>query len=213
MEIAVIVDFNAKCNFSYTREGDKTIGAFLRMAFAKSLTHSCTYYLVIPPWKHQKALVFPLFLKGIEKASDMIWVKEPTNSQFRKSSLCIDLIFTSLLNLTADSGIHSSCHCTKNEFSIKDSLRKFDQIRSFQPIWSHLLKKSLMHNFIFCAVFHLNCHHQMILAKTYSFTQKNVWHQNLTNNGIIRNSSEGFDSKKNLLQLLRFFRKSSIWLK
>ena len=84
----------------------------------------------------------------------------------------------------------------KMQFSIKDSLRKFDQIRSFQPIWSHLLKKSLMHNFIFCAVFHLNCHHQMILAKTYSFTQKNVWHQNLTNNGIIRNNSERFDSKK-----------------
>ena len=34
------------------------------------------------------------------------------------------------------------------KFSIKDFFIKFDQIRS----WSHLLKKSLMENFIFCAV-------------------------------------------------------------
>ena len=29
---------------------------------------------------------------------------------------------------------------------------KYDQIRSLLWIWSHLLKKSLMENFIFCAV-------------------------------------------------------------
>ena len=34
------------------------------------------------------------------------------------------------------------------KFSIKNFFIKFDQIRS----WSHLLKKSLMENFIFCAV-------------------------------------------------------------
>ena len=38
------------------------------------------------------------------------------------------------------------------KFSIKDFLSKCDQIRSFLRIWSHLLKKSLMENFIFCAV-------------------------------------------------------------
>ena len=37
------------------------------------------------------------------------------------------------------------------KFSIKDFLSKFDQIRSFLRIWSILLKKSLMENFIFCA--------------------------------------------------------------
>ena len=36
-------------------------------------------------------------------------------------------------------------------FSIKDFFGKCDQICSFQPIWSHLLKKSFMENFI-CAV-------------------------------------------------------------
>ena len=38
------------------------------------------------------------------------------------------------------------------KFSVKDILSKYDQIRSFLRIWSHLLKKSLMENFIFCAV-------------------------------------------------------------
>ena len=38
------------------------------------------------------------------------------------------------------------------EFSIKDSFSKCDQIRRKLRIWSHLLKKSLMENFIFCAV-------------------------------------------------------------
>ena len=40
----------------------------------------------------------------------------------------------------------------KTKFSIKDLFSKCDQIRSFLRIWSHLLKKSLMGNFIFCAV-------------------------------------------------------------
>ena len=39
------------------------------------------------------------------------------------------------------------------KFSVKDFFSKCDQIRSFLRIWSHLLKKSLMENFIFCAVY------------------------------------------------------------
>ena len=35
-------------------------------------------------------------------------------------------------------------------FSIKDFFSKFDQICNFLRIWSYLLKKSLMENFIFC---------------------------------------------------------------
>ena len=38
------------------------------------------------------------------------------------------------------------------KFSIKDFLSKYDEIRRKLRIWSHLLKKSLMENFIFCAV-------------------------------------------------------------
>ena len=40
----------------------------------------------------------------------------------------------------------------KMKFSIKDFFCKCDEIRSFLRIWSHLLKKSLKENFIFCSV-------------------------------------------------------------
>ena len=40
----------------------------------------------------------------------------------------------------------------KMKFSIKDFFSKCDQIRSFLRIWSNLLKKSSLENFIFCAV-------------------------------------------------------------
>ena len=40
----------------------------------------------------------------------------------------------------------------KINFSNKDFLSKCDQIRSFLRVWSHLLKKSIMENFIFCVV-------------------------------------------------------------
>ena len=44
----------------------------------------------------------------------------------------------------------------KLKFSIKDFFSKCEQIRKFLQIWSHLLKKSLMENFIFCAVIYQN---------------------------------------------------------
>ena len=41
----------------------------------------------------------------------------------------------------------------KIKFSIKDIFSKCDQIHGFLRIWSHLLKKSLMENFILlCSV-------------------------------------------------------------
>ena len=38
------------------------------------------------------------------------------------------------------------------KFYIKNFFSKCDQVHSFLRIWSHLQKKSLMENFIFCAV-------------------------------------------------------------
>ena len=41
------------------------------------------------------------------------------------------------------------------KFFIEDFSSKCDQIRSFQRIWSDLLEKSLMENFIFCGMMHV----------------------------------------------------------
>ena len=45
----------------------------------------------------------------------------------------------------------------KMKVSIKDFFSKCDEIRSFLRIWSQLLKKSLMENFIFCEVHNFFC--------------------------------------------------------
>ena len=42
------------------------------------------------------------------------------------------------------------------KFSIMDFFSKCDEIRSFLRIWSHLLKKSIIENFIFWAVTGIN---------------------------------------------------------
>ena len=59
------------------------------------------------------------------------------------------------------------------KFSVKDFLGKCDQIRRFLRIWSHLLKKSLMENFIFCAMKSDNYH----FAKTSCCI---VWYMSFT---------------------------------
>ena len=59
--------------------------------------------------------------------------------------------------ISAQNPFTSKCEGTHNvqkmKFSIKDFFSICDQIRSFLRIWSDLLKKSLMENFIFlCSV-------------------------------------------------------------
>ena len=50
----------------------------------------------------------------------------------------------------------------KMKFSNKDFFSKCDHIRSFLRMWSHLLQKSLMWNFIFCAVNEYVSHFQIV---------------------------------------------------
>ena len=74
------------------------------------------------------------------------------------------------------------------KFSIQDFFSKCDQIRKKLRIWSHLLKKSWMENFIFCAVYQTSMtevfcesssRHDFYLASRQLFSQKrffiNIW--------------------------------------
>ena len=61
---------------------------------------------------------------------------------FQSSFTYVILRFSHILQILAQ----------KMKFSIKDFFSKCDQIRRNLPIWSHLLKKYLIGNFIFCAV-------------------------------------------------------------
>ena len=71
-------------------------------------------------------------------------------------------------------------HCTKVNFSIKAFLSKCDQIRSFLRIWSHLLKKALMRNFIFCAVKYSK------ISKNFFWPANRVW------NNLLRKDDDIF---------------------
>ena len=59
------------------------------------------------------------------------------------------------------------------KFHIKDSFSKRDQILSFLRIWSHLLKKSSMQNFIFYTVIgsYNTCKFKKIAGRPDPFTQ------------------------------------------
>ena len=61
----------------------------------------------------------------------------------------------------------------KMKFSIKDFLSQCDQIHRKLRIWSHLLKKSLMENFIFCAVDVRSRIHR-IITNIYNNKQKKL---------------------------------------
>ena len=62
----------------------------------------------------------------------------------------------------------------KIKFSIRNFFRKCDQILSFLRIWSHLLKKSLIENFTFCA---MSVNKQV----TWNFTRcGNVYNKNIS---------------------------------
>ena len=65
---------------------------------------------------------------------------------------CFDLLLLMSLNIFRRKLLKQ---CAKNEFFIKDFFSKFDQVPRKLRIWSHLLKKTLMKNFIFCVVRYL----------------------------------------------------------
>ena len=73
-------------------------------------------------------------------------------AEFIKNSY-VRVFYSFSFTKTKDSGVFT---VQKIKFSIKDFFSKCDQIRSFLRTWSHLLKKSLMENFTFCAVFLAN---------------------------------------------------------
>ena len=74
-------------------------------------------------------------------SSGHYWINEYTNQNKNITPFFPPIIYSSIVN-TAQ----------KIKICIKDFLSKCDQIRRELRIWSHLLKKSLMENFIFCAV-------------------------------------------------------------
>ena len=59
-------------------------------------------------------------------------------------------------------------------FSIKDIFSKCDKVCSIMQIWSHLLKKSLMKNFIFCAVLYGSSNLKLPTSRGRCFSEIDV---------------------------------------
>ena len=111
---------------------------------------------------------------------------------------------------------------TKNDFHIKDFFSKCEQTCRKLRIWSHLPKKSLMENFIFCAV-----HEFEIAHIDKMMTYDHWWHQlyGHTTNVYFPNQkyvfrvekTETFFNKKKKLSVLCllyfvFFQKLGFWV-
>ena len=73
----------------------------------------------------------------------------------KKSKTVLIASISILLVINYTTGFPFNCQQTlrkKMKFFTNTIISKCDKIHSFLRIWSHLLKKSLMENFIFCAV-------------------------------------------------------------
>ena len=115
------------------------------VSYVETLANHWKFRNFITSWKmieNAKRLCWRLFLNKINKK---MWKNRgEILSTFKgMTSLSLNSKLWKFVTLTAQ----------KLKFSIKDFFSKWDQIRSFPWIWSHLLKKSLMKNFIFCAMF------------------------------------------------------------
>ena len=86
------------------------------------------------------------------------------------------------------------------KFSIEDFFNNCDQICSFLRIWSHLLKKSIMENFIFCTVIVNQCrtknlwssHNCSYTQRSSKFSEQNKF----ITPTFIHNKSKGIIKKK-----------------
>ena len=81
--------------------------------------------------------------------------KNMKKKKFLQTKIFRNVIEMQLKNHESSSKEQNAYDCStaqKIKLSVSNFFRKCDEIRSFLRIWSHLLKKSLMKNFIFCTV-------------------------------------------------------------
>ena len=70
----------------------------------------------------------------------------------QKSNYTWHYILLDMNNMSFSFDVQNFNTVQKMKFPVKDFFSKCDQICGKLRIWSHLLKKSLLENFIFCAV-------------------------------------------------------------
>ena len=127
----------------------------------KTLNYFWPTFSFYTPWKHtaQKwSFLLCISSVNVTKSAGFLWIW----SHLLKKSLIKNFIFlcsntikywfSNFFRGYEMGTLAKNGTAQKIKFSIKDFFSKCDHIRSYLRIWSHLLKKSLMENFIFCAV-------------------------------------------------------------
>ena len=108
----------------------------------------------------------------------------------------------------------------KMMFSIKDFFSKCYQIRRKLRIWSHVMKKSLMENIVFCEVLveHLSTNQSKVLLENQIQTDVSRYYILFTRNKNVHkpstpafgiNALKGVNALNLVLQTLRMFSKST----
>ena len=106
--------------------------------------HICKELLI---WSHLLKKSFKFHCCHHIESSQLIWCANQLTGFYTRATLEFNgLIFIG--NGTPSTAITAQ----KMKFSIKDFFSKCEQIHRKLRIWSHFLKKSLMENFIFCAL-------------------------------------------------------------
>ena len=101
-------------------------------------------------WRHLKIS----FIKSVPSVQFSNWYldRKSLNSMYWQVTVsCTCANFSNFKRRGKSIFLKKSLH-KKMKLSIKDFFSKWDQIRRKLHIWSHLLKKSLRENFIFCVV-------------------------------------------------------------
>ena len=142
--------------------------------------------------------IFVFFPSGIISLSEMLWT-----------------LVRNIMNIGYEINLRNPLKITnhtaqKMNFSIKDFFRKCDHVLNFLRIWLHLLKKSLMENFIFCAV---SSHWEKIikvLSKIRSIFSKLIQTNIVLKTKSAENMNKFNNDQSNSKKLLHF--KSNIML-
>ena len=129
------------------------------LALWSAVMYLQTWFLIIRMLLHYvKALFSLLKISKLENAVSGVTGQKPGHVNF------LDFLAQTLTwiekRISTPTMIHTAW---KMKFIIKDFFSKCDQIRRKLQIWSHLLKKSLMENFIFCTVTFLTIDSDLIM--------------------------------------------------
>ena len=130
-----------------------------------------------PPWCpvhyfDEPAVSITSFLKILSIAFPIILLRSSLISTGWTFGFLLNRIHQHVVNKASINWLVVSviAFAQKMKFSIKDFSGKCDHICIFLCIWSHLLKKSLMENFIFCAV----CFTKIISVSSTGISSNNL---------------------------------------